>query len=184
MGLKDNLTLSNGDKINIQVEETERLKRLQAKLQRQVKCSNNYYKTKSLIAKEYQHMSNKKNDITNKIVHRLLTNYSTIVIQDDNLNKWKDGAASNHTNRGKEIQHSVLGRIKMRLKESGQVIWLDRWFPTTQYCFECNTSPNTIQQKEHLFVLIVVTHRIEMYTHHRIWYSSINSIPVWQELPT
>lgn len=51
MGLETTITCSNGDKFNVSVEETERLKHLQAKLARQIKHSNNWYKTKSLIKK-------------------------------------------------------------------------------------------------------------------------------------
>ncbi len=52
-GIKTNMTTSNGEKINISVEESERLKRLQRKMSRQVKGSNNRYKTISLIKREY-----------------------------------------------------------------------------------------------------------------------------------
>lgn len=84
---KDNITLSNGNKVNIIVEESERLKGLQAKLARQIKGSNNYNKTNNKIRKEYIHLSNIKEDISNKIVHSLVTTYDKIITQDDNLNE-------------------------------------------------------------------------------------------------
>ena len=85
MGVSTTLTLSNGEKYDISIEESERLKKLQAKLARQIKGSNNRYKTIKKLRKEYNHINNKKNDITNKLVHYLLDNYDTIVIQDEQI---------------------------------------------------------------------------------------------------
>lgn len=44
-GIKTNLTTSEGKKVDVSVGESGRLKRLQRKLSRQVKGSNNRYKT-------------------------------------------------------------------------------------------------------------------------------------------
>ena len=89
MGVSTTLALSNGEKYNISIEESERLKKLQAKLARQIKGSNNRYKTIKKLRKEYNHINNKKNDITNKLVHYLLDNYDTIVIQDEQIAEWQ-----------------------------------------------------------------------------------------------
>ena len=110
---------------------------MRIKLNSQTKRSNNWYKTRSLIRKEYNHISNQKNDISNKIVHGLISDYNTIVIQDDQLNEWHEGE---HTS--KTIQHSILGRLKSRLKKCDNVYILDQWFPTTKHCFECGSDIN------------------------------------------
>ena len=81
-GIKTNITTSEGEKLDVSVEESERLKRLQKKMSRQVKGSNNRYKTIKKIRREYQKLSNKKKDKANKIVH-MLKQYDTIVIQDE-----------------------------------------------------------------------------------------------------
>ena len=136
-GCESTITLSNGEKMKVSIGESERLKGLQARLASQIKCSNNWYKTRSLIRKEYNHISNQKNDISNKIVHDLVSNYKTIVIQDDQLNEWHEGE---HTS--KTVQHSILGRLKIRLKIYDNVYILDQWFPTTKHCFECGSDIN------------------------------------------
>jgi len=64
-GCSTTFTLSTGEKINVSVEETDRLKRLQRKLQRQKKGSNGRYKTKQLIRKEYEKITRQKNEIAN-----------------------------------------------------------------------------------------------------------------------
>lgn len=137
LGCKDNITLSNGNKINIIVGESERLKGLQVKLARQIKGSNNYNKTKFKIRKEYIHISNIKEDISNKIVHSLVTTYDKIITQDDNLNEWKDNTSKTKSSRGTTIQHSILGRVKYKLQQHSNVIFLDKWFPTTKFCNRC-----------------------------------------------
>ena len=78
-GIKTNITTSDGEKLDVYVEESDRLKKLQRELFRKVKGSNNRYKTIKLIQREYQKLSNKKKDKANKIVSKL-KQYSTIVI--------------------------------------------------------------------------------------------------------
>ena len=52
-GIKTNLTTSEGEKIDVSIGESERLKRLQRELFRRVKSSNNRYRTIKLIQREY-----------------------------------------------------------------------------------------------------------------------------------
>ena len=147
MGVSNTLTLSNGEKYNILIEESERLKKLQAKLARQIKGSNNRYKTIKKLRKEYNHINNKKNDITNKLVHYLLDNYDTIVIQDEQIVEWKEDGLS-----GSKIQHSILGRIKNKLVSSNQVVVLDKWFPASKFCYNCGHKNDNLTLKDREFV--------------------------------
>lgn len=52
-GCKTNLTLSDGSKIGIQIEESERLKRFQKKASGQKKRSNNQMKSYRIVRREY-----------------------------------------------------------------------------------------------------------------------------------
>ena len=147
MGVSNTLTLSNGEKYNISIEESERLKKLQVKLARQIKGSNNRYKTIKKLRKEYNHINNKKNDVTNKLVRYLLDNYDTIVIQDEQIAKWKEDGLL-----GSKIQHSILGRIKNKLISSDQVAVLDKWFPTSKFCSNCGQKYDNLTLKDREFV--------------------------------
>lgn len=131
MGVKTHVTLSNGEKYNVVIEETERLKRLQRKLARQVKGSNNYNKTRYLMRKEYEKMGNKKNDAANKLVHELLQ-YEQVFMQDESLRAWvkKNGWVK----AGRKLHHSILGRVKAKLVQHERVTVLPKWAPTTQLC--------------------------------------------------
>lgn len=129
-GIKTNITTSEGKKIDVSVEESERLKKLQKQMFRQVKGSNNRYKTINKIQREYQKIGNKKTDMANKIVHKL-KQYSTIVIQDEQVTSWHKDMF------GKQVQHSCMGLIKQKLKSLPQTIVLDKYIPTTKWCPKC-----------------------------------------------
>ena len=86
-GIKTSLTTSEGEKIDVTVEESDRLKRLQREMFRRVKGSNNRHKTINRIQREYLKLSNRKKDKANKIVHKLKAD-ETIVIQDEQIANW------------------------------------------------------------------------------------------------
>lgn len=143
-GIKDTITLSNGQKFKSSIGETERLKRLQRKLARQKKGSNNRYKTRILIQKEYQKICNKKNDIANKIVSHILS-YKHICMQDENIIGWQKGWF------GKQVHYSILGRVKAKLINNHRVKVLDRFVPTTKYCPICGNIKNDISLSDRIY---------------------------------
>ena len=53
-GVKTSITTSEGEKIDLHVEESDRLKKLQKELSRRVKGSNNRWKTVKKLRKAYQ----------------------------------------------------------------------------------------------------------------------------------
>lgn len=61
----------------------------------------------------------------------MLDNYSNIIIQDENIKGWHSGLF------GKQVQYSILGRVKAKLVSNPRVIVLNRSVPTTQYCPDC-----------------------------------------------
>lgn len=129
-GVKTFLTMSNGNEYINSVPLTPRLKNLQRKLSRQQKGSNNYIKTICAIQKCYHDISHQKDDIANKLVSFLLNTYDIIVIQDESLKAWK-------RLWGKKLHHTILGRVKKKLKLHSRVVILSKWVPTTQYCPAC-----------------------------------------------
>ena len=129
LGISTHITTSDGEKINVLVEETERLKRLQRKMQKQKKNSNNRYKTRLKIQKEYEKICNRREDLANKIVHDLTDN-QICVFQDEQLRAWSKTF-------GKTIQHSILGRIKAKLMKNPNAICLNIYLPTTKLCRKC-----------------------------------------------
>ena len=145
MGVSTSLTLSDCTKYDISIEESDRLKKLQTKLVSKQKGSNNRYKLIKKIRKEYIHINNKKNDISNKIVHSILNDNKIIVIQDEQLSEWRQDGIS-----GSKIQHSILGRIKYKLSMCDRTVILDKWFPTTKYCNKCGSKVE-LELKDRIF---------------------------------
>lgn len=129
-GCSTSFSLSNGEKIDAKVPESDRLKRLQKSQARKVKGSKNFIKAVEKVRKEYQKQTNRKNDLANKLVHKFCQ-YETVVIQDEQLSNWhKNG-------HGKAVQHSVLGKVKSKLKAKNNVVILSKTVPTTKLCTKC-----------------------------------------------
>lgn len=127
----DTLVTSDGRKFKVKFEIPSRIRGLQKKLSRQKKGSQNYVKTLQKIRREYQKLSNKKEDISNKIVRELLDSSGLIYMQDEMVKNWHSGLF------GKQVQVSILGRLKSKLMKELRVCVIDRCCATTQLCPEC-----------------------------------------------
>lgn len=130
MGVKTAITCSDGTEYDVMVEETDRLKREQRKLNRKKKGSNNRRRNRIRIRRAYTKQRNRLDDAANKIAAELLRN-ETIFMQGEQVGVWQ-------RRYGRKIQHSILGRVKSRLfRHTGQVVALSKWEPTTQLCPIC-----------------------------------------------
>ena len=136
MGIKDQLTFSNGVKVNFCVEESGQFKGLARKLSRQVKGSNQYKQTLNRIKRIYEHYNNKKKDVANKLNLILSKNY-IICFQDELLSQWKRKKSKRKFSFGRKVQHGILGRVKDKLKKSSSNFMLESSVPTTQTCPVC-----------------------------------------------
>ena len=171
-GIKANITLSNGEMFNCSIGESERLKRLQRKMAHQEKGSNNRYKTRRLIRKEYQKIDNKKRDFANKLVHKLLL-YKDVYMQDENLKGWHSGWF------GKQVQHSAMGLVKRKLLMSNQVHVLDRYAPTTKYCPICGNIKSDIALSDRVYHCNICGYESDRDIH-----SANNMIIMFKQIPT
>ena len=136
MGIKDQLTFSNGVKVNFYLEESGQLKGLARKLSRQVKGSNQYKQTLARIKRIYEHYNNKKKDVANKLNSVLSKNY-IVCFQDELLSQWKQKKSKHRFSFGRKVQHGILGRVKDKLKKNSTNVMLESSVPTTQTCPEC-----------------------------------------------
>lgn len=131
MGVKTHLTFSDGTKVDVLVEESERARGLRRKISRQKPGSNNRAKTLSRLEKVLAKDANKREDIANKIVHELLKN-ETVYYQDEQVKDWfkKQG----RVRAGKRLHGSILGRVKEKLSHNPRAVMLDRYLATTATC--------------------------------------------------
>lgn len=159
-GIKDNIVTSDSEKFNCNVQESEQLKFLQKQLHRKQKGSKRYYRLLKQIRCEYEHLSNKKADETNKLIFYFLKNYDIIYFQNENLPEWKKkkhskkiGKKNNYFSFGKQIQSSYLGRVKEKLvslEKSGKSFKISKWLPTTKFCPNCSCL-NNISLNERIY---------------------------------
>lgn len=149
-GCGTSFTFSDGHKEDFKLREPECLKKLQKSLARKRKTekdkkhSNQYKSVQRKLERSYQHLANIKNDKANKLCHKLVS-YKQVVIQDENLRGWHKGG------HGKAVPHSILGRVKKKLKTMDNVTVLSRFAPTTKLCFHCGEVHNEIKVWDRVF---------------------------------
>ena len=144
-GIKTTITTSEGDKYDIQVGESERLKGLHKKLARQKKGSKGWYDTRQLMRREYERLANRRRAKANQVYHDITAGRTVIVMQDENIKGWHKGLF------GKQVQNSALGTLKGKLKSNKNVLVIDRFFPSTRMCPECGHIHESITLSDRTF---------------------------------
>lgn len=130
-GIAKQLTLSNGVRIEYKIPISNKLRKLYKKLSRQEYHSHTWEKTRIKIQKEFDKLTNIKNDIKNKIVHRLCDQYEIVCYQDDNIKSWQ-------RIWGRRILETSIGRIKSDIdKKISTPIEVPAGFPSTKRCSRC-----------------------------------------------
>ena len=132
------------------MRESEYLKFLQKQLHRKQKDSKRYWRLIKQIRCEYEHLTNKKVDATNKLIHYLTANYDTVYFQDEQISKWKKKKRSKKNDKkcgnsfGRQIQASYLGRVKAKLvsMEGTKSFKISKFQPTTKLCTVCGCINN------------------------------------------
>ena len=142
-GCRTSFTTSEGEKLNFKVQESGRIKNLQRKMFKEKKGSKRYERTRHLLKVEYQKLSAKKNDLSNKAVSRFML-YDKVVFQDEMLPLWQK------SHFGKSIQHSILGRVKRELLKKDNIVVISRNAPTTKFCPAC-ARINPIKLSERMY---------------------------------
>jgi len=131
-GIDTKIVLSNGLKIDFELHETHRLKKIQRKLAKTKKGSRNREKLRFLLRKEYEKISDRRKDAQNKVI-AFLKLYRTVVFQDDFIKGWE-------ALFGRQVHSSGLGGVRSRLRASLEApVTVGRFEPTSQECFACGS---------------------------------------------
>ncbi len=142
LGIKDLVVTSDGEKYPNPKEinkREKRLKRMQRKLSRQVKGSNNYNKTKEKIARVHSKIKNsRKHNIIN-IVNKIVKEHDIIVSEKLNVKKM----SSNHK-LAKNILDGSFNKIcellKWKTKTLGKYYYqVDTYYPSSKICSHCDS---------------------------------------------
>ena len=166
-GIKTSIVTSDGDFFDCNKQETEYLKYLMKQLHKKQKGSKRYWKLRNQIQKEYEHISNQKKDVANKIVAKLLKENDMIYFQDEQVANWKKKKHSEKLDNsnikskkkcgysfGRQVQSSCLGRVKSKLElleKQDKAFKISKWMPTTKFCPNCGCL-NTLTLVDRTFV--------------------------------
>ena len=145
LGIKDLVVTSDGEKYRNpkEIEKREkRLKRLQRKLSRQIKGSNNYNKTKIKIARIHSKIKNSRKYNLIKIVNKLVKEHDIIVSE-----KLKVKEMSSNHNLAKSILDASFNKIcnllKWKVKQEGKYYYqVDTYYPSSKTCSHCGNKTN------------------------------------------
>ncbi len=140
LGIKNQVTFSNGIQVQYAVPMQERTKRLyhafsRSKYDKEKKTrSKRGLKLLYKINREFAHQNNQKRDINNKLAHYVTCNYQYVAYQNDNIASWA-------TFYGKKIYQTSIGEFRNVLKRKACTpLEIGRFERTTGICPNCGRS--------------------------------------------
>ena len=140
LGIKDLVVTSDGEKFSNTHEIAKyerRLKRLQRKLSRKVRNSNNYYKMKERIARLYSKIKNSRKHNLINIVNKIVKEHDIIVSE-----RLKVKEMSQNHNLAKNILDASFNKICLLLEWKCKLLGkyyyqVDTYFPSSKMCSHC-----------------------------------------------
>ena len=147
LGVKDLIVTSSGEKYKNPKEikkYEKRIKRLQRKLSRQIKKSNNYNKTKIKISKLYTKLKNSRKHNIIKIVNKIIEEYDIIISE-----KLKVKQMGKNHKLSKAILDASFNKIcsmlEWKSKIKGKYYYqVDTYFPSSKICSVCGEKEEKI----------------------------------------
>jgi putative transposase len=155
VGIAHFITMDNGEKVEnpkFLKEHTKQMKKLQQRLARCDKGSNNHIKTKKKIAKLHERIRNKRQLFLHEESHKLVKQYDRIFIEDLNVKGMTASAKGTIESPGKMVkQKSGLNRnlldvgiggffnmLEYKARFSGkEVVKRDRFYASSKICSHC-----------------------------------------------
>ena len=145
-GCDTQLTFNNGIKLNFEIPISKRIRKLDRKIMRKNrKKSNNKFKDQAKRRKTYNKLTNQKKDIKNKIVNAITSCFKYVGFQNENIKAWQS------INHGKKVTNTSIGGIISDLKKKSHTpIMIDKYFPSTQLCPNCEKK-NKLKLSERVY---------------------------------
>ena len=155
LGVKDFVITSEGELFKNEhffKKDEKKLKKFQKQLSKKVKGSNNRNKVRIKFVKEFEHITNKKENYIHEVVNDLLTKYDTIFMEDLNVS----GMLKNHK-LAKAIQEVGFFRFKdilqnKALMNNKKVILIDRYYPSSKACSCCGFNNKDLKLSDRYWI--------------------------------
>ena len=140
LGVKDFVITSDGEVFENKYffkKQEKKIAKLQRRLSKKQKGSNNRNKQRVKIAKEFERLTNQKEAYIHSVVNKLLTYYDVVFMEDLNV----QGMLKNHK-LAKAIAEVGFYRFKQVLTDKAnnnykQVIEVSRYYPSSKTCSQC-----------------------------------------------
>lgn len=140
LGIKDFIVDSNGNRYenkHFYKKYENKLKKLQKRLSKKQKDSNNRNKIRIKLAKNYEKIKNQRNAYLHQITSKMVNENQVICIEDLNVN----GMMFNHK-LAKSIQelsfYEFRRQLEYKCKWYGRkLVIIDRFYPSSKTCHNC-----------------------------------------------
>ena len=137
LGIKTFAVLSDGTEIpnpKHLKQSLDKVKKLQRSLSHKTKGSKNREKTRRKMALAHEQVTNRRNDFLHKVTSYLVSNYSTICLQDLNV----QGMVKNH-HLAQALEDIAIGTfnalLEYKAKERGvNILRIGRFEPSSKMC--------------------------------------------------
>jgi len=115
MGISKRMTMSDGETVEKRELDRKKLIRLQRSVSRKVRGSNNRRKTVSLLAKEWQRLTDKERDYLHRLTSEIVKMYDFIAVE-----KLKTKNMLRNRNLAKSIAEQAWGKTLTLLNEKAE----------------------------------------------------------------
>lgn len=151
LGVKDFAINSDGDKIanpKYLSKSTKKLRRLQRQLSRKQKRSNNRNKARIRLARQFEKVTNQRNDFLQKLSTEMVKNHDIICIEDLQVKNM----VKNH-NLARSISDASWSKFVEFLAYKcswygKELVKIDKFFPSSQTCSCCGYKNPDIKNLE------------------------------------
>ena len=155
LGILHAVTLSTGrhhDAPKSLAKNPRKLRRLSRRLSRKQKGSRNREKAKMQVARLHRRIANIRRDWAHKLTTILTRRYGVIVLEDLAV-----GNLIHNRHLSRAIADVGLGELRRQLEyktpvRGGQVVFVDRFFPSSKECRKCGSKNNALTLADRTFV--------------------------------
>ena len=155
LGIKDFVITSDGevfDNLHFKKTETKKIKRLQHRLSKKQKGSNNRKKARIKLAKLYKKINDRKQYYLHAVSNSLIDENQAICMEDLNVK----GMVKNH-NLAESICEMNFGEFRRMLEYKAQwynrkIVFVDRFYPSSKTCHNCGYINKNLTLKDRQWI--------------------------------